>query len=113
GRIFVVVSAANALWGLLIVTVDKTQKSFAILRPFGYDINRVEAAVRQGQDQLINWAYGADGSRSIRLGGTWIAGNGASLAFLIAIAICLLLFYGWRRNCMVLVLAMALLLTQS
>jgi hypothetical protein len=113
GRIFVVVSTANALWGLLIVTVDKTQKSFAILRPFGYDINRVEAAVRAGEDQLVNWAYGPDGSRSIRLGGTWIAGNGASLAFLIAIAICLLLFHGWRRNCMVLVLAVALLLTQS
>ncbi|WP_146221051.1 O-antigen ligase domain-containing protein [Mycolicibacterium moriokaense] len=113
GRIFVCVSAANALWGILIVTIDKTQKSFFILKPFGYDIARVEAGVRNGQDQLINWAYGPDGSRSIRLGGTWVAGNGAGLAFLIAMAICVLLFYGWRRNCMLLVLSVALLLTQS
>jgi len=113
GRIFVVVSAANALWGLLIVTVDKTQKSFAILKPFGYDISRVLVGERGGADRLVNWAYAPDGSRSIRLAGTWIAGNGAGLAFLIAMAICVLLFSGWRRNCMLAVLALALLLTQS
>lgn len=113
GRIFVVVSAINAFWGLLLVTVDKGQKSLALLKPFGYDIARVAVGERGGQDQLVNYAFGPDGSRSIRLGGTWIAGNGASLAFLIAIAICLLLFEGWRRNGMVLVLTAALLLTQS
>lgn len=113
GRIFVVVSAVNAFWGLLMVTVDKGQKSLAILKPFGYDISRVAMGERGGQDQLVNWAFAPDGSRSIRLGGTWIAGNGAGLAFLVAIAICVLLFVGWQRFCMVLVMSIALLLTQS
>lgn len=113
GRIFVVVSAANAFWGLLMVTVDKAQKSLAILKPFGYDISRVAVGERGGADRLVNYAFAPDGSRSIRLGGTWIAGNGAGLAFLIAIAICVLLFVGWQRNCMVLVMSVALLLTQS
>ncbi len=113
GRIFVVVSAANAVWGILLATIDKSQKSFFILRPFGYDVARVEEGVRNGEQHLVNWAYGADGSKAIRLGGTWIAGNGASIAFVIAIAICVLLFRGWRRNTMVIVLSVALLLTLS
>jgi hypothetical protein len=113
GRIFVVVSAVNAFWGLLLVTVDKGQKSLAILKPFGYDIGRVAEGERGGADRLVNWAYASDGSRSIRLGGTWIAGNGAGLAFLIAIGICVLLFVGWQRVVMVLVMSLALLLTQS
>ncbi len=113
GRIFVVVSAVNAFWGLLMVTVDKTQKSLALLKPFGYDISRVAMSERGGADRLVNWAFAPDGSRSIRLGGTWIAGNGAGLAFLIAIALCVLLFVGWQRVLMVLVMTVALLLTQS
>src|ERR1700738_5355777 len=71
GRIFVVVSAANAVWGILLATVDKSQRSFFILRPFGYDVARVEAGVRNGEEHLVNWAYGADGSKAIRLGGIW------------------------------------------
>ncbi len=43
GRIFVWFSAANALWGIFLVTVDHNQKSFAILKPFGYDPSRAEA----------------------------------------------------------------------
>jgi hypothetical protein len=113
GRIFVVVSAANAVWGILLATVDKSQKSFFILRPFGYDVARVEAGVRNGEEHLVNWAYGANGSKAIRLGGTWIAGNGASIAFVVAIVICVLLFQGWRRNTMIMILSVALLLTLS
>jgi hypothetical protein len=113
GRIFVWMSAANAAWGILLVTIDKAQKSFVILRPFGYSIGNVDETVRGQRQDLINWVYNADGSQSIRLGGTWVAGNGAGLAFLIAIAVCVLLFRGWRRNCMVIVLSVALLLTQS
>jgi hypothetical protein len=113
GRIFVVVSAANAVWGILLATIDKSQKSFFILRPFGYDVARVEEGVRNGEQHLVNWAYGADGSKAIRLGGTWIAGNGASIAFLVAIVIGVLLFHGWRRNTMITILSVALLLTLS
>jgi len=113
GRIFVVVSTANALWGILLATVDKTQKSFFILRPFGYDVARVEEGVRNGEQHLVNWAYGADGSKAIRLGGTWIAGNGASIAFLVTIVICMVLFHGWRRMVMLVILSVALLLTLS
>ena len=113
GRIFVVVSAANAVWGIALTTIDKSQKSFFILKPFGYDIGNVEAGMRNGEEHLINWAVAADGSRAIRLGGTWIAGNGASVAFFIAIIICVLLFRGWQRNTLIIALSVALLLTLS
>jgi ABC-type multidrug transport system fused ATPase/permease subunit len=113
GRIFVWVTVANAIWGMLLVTVDKYQKSFAILKPFGYDIARVEVGVRNGQEQLIAWAYNQDGSQAIRLAGTWVGPNGASLAFVIAIPLCLMLFRGWLRNSMVIILSVALLLTLS
>ena len=113
GRIFVWVTVVNAIWGMLLVTVDKYQKSFAILKPFGYDIARVEVGVRNGQEQLIAWAYNQDGSQAIRLAGTWVGPNGASLAFVIAIPLCLMLFRGWLRSSMVLILSIALLLTLS
>jgi hypothetical protein len=114
GRIFVWLSAANALWGILLVTVDRSQKSFAILKPFGYDLGRVEESVRGGLDNnLTTYVFTSTGERSIRLGGTWVGANGAGVAFLVALVMCLILFRGWRRNCMAIILSVAILLTLS
>jgi polysaccharide biosynthesis protein PslJ len=114
GRIFVWLSAANALWGILLVTVDRNQKSFAILKPFGYDLGRVDESVRGGLDNnLSTYVFTSTGGRSIRLAGTWVGANGAGIAFLIAFAMCLVLFRGWPRNCMAIILSVAVLLTLS
>ena len=114
GRIFVWLSAANALWGILLVTVDRGQKSFAIIKPFGYDITRAQESVQSGLGNSLNtYAYSANGERSIRLAGTWVGANGAGIAFVLALAMCLVLFHGWQRNCMALIFSVALLLTLS
>ncbi|MDT5339986.1 MAG: polysaccharide biosynthesis protein PslJ [Mycobacterium sp.] len=113
GRIFVWLSAANAIWGILLVTVDRGQKSFGILKVFGYDLGRVDESVRGGLENLSTFVYTTSGERSIRLGGTWVGANGAGIAFLIAFAMCLVLFRGWQRNCMAIILAFAILLTLS
>jgi hypothetical protein len=115
GRIFVWFSAVNALWGIFLVTVDHNQKSFAILKPFGYDPSRAEAAIRGGLGaNLTTYVFTATGERAgIRLGGTWVGGNGAGIAFLIGLVMCLVLFRGWTRNCMAIIFSVAVLLTLS
>jgi polysaccharide biosynthesis protein PslJ len=114
GRIFVWLSAANALWGMLLVTVDRNQKSFAILKPFGYDIARLEDSVRPGQGNTFNtYVITTTGEKSLRLGGTWVGANGAGVAFSIALVMCLILFRGWTRSCMAIIFSVAVLLTLS
>jgi hypothetical protein len=114
GRIFVWLSAANALWGMLLVTVDRNQKSFAILKPFGYDISRLEDSVRPGQGNTFNtYVITTTGEKSLRLAGTWVGANGAGIAFSIALVMCLILFRGWTRSCMAILFSVAVLLTLS
>ena len=114
GRIFVWLSAANALWGILLVTVDPRQKSFAILKPFGYNFSRFDQSIVGAADNnLTTYVFTATGAKSIRLGGTWVGANGAGVAFLIALVMCLILFGGWTRNCMAIIFSVAVLLTLS
>lgn len=113
GRIYVWVSAVNALWGILLVTVDRHQKSFALLQIFGYASARVDELVRSGRADLTTYSYTPGGVATLRLGGTWIGPNGAGPAFAIALVMCLILFRGWSRTCIAVILSAALLLTLS
>src|SRR5262249_458813 len=59
-----------------------------------------------------SYAYSESGAATERLVGTWGA-NGAGIALLVALLLGLVLFRGWLRNCLAIVLAAALLLTLS
>jgi len=104
GQIFAVVAALNGLFGIYLITFDQDNTALRIFEPLGY---RLEAIALQ-------FAQGSDGtSGTIRLGGTWVNANGAAVNLVLALALSILLFAGWRRTILILVTAAALLLTLS
>jgi len=79
--------------GILLVTVDKYQKSFFILSRSGTTSPGSNPAFRNGQEQLVAWAYNQDDRKQYG----WPENPGPvltapSLAFVIAIALCLIVF---------------------
>jgi hypothetical protein len=104
GRIFVYGVALNSLFGLYLVAFDPNQTSFRYLRALGY------AAEYTG----ARFAFTNGGeSRTMRLGGTWVDPNVAGIALVGAIAICIILFAGWRRVALAALIVVALLMTLS
>ena len=104
GQIIAVVAALNGIFGMYMIAFDPNQNALNFLKPFGY----------LPEYTMARFAYGAEGgSGSIRLGGTWVEPNGAALNLVIALALATLLFVGWRRTVLVLVISTALLLTLS
>ena len=88
GRIFAVVAALNALYGLYCVAFDPTNSSLKYLRVFGYSPEATYA----------RFAYiGQGDTGTVRLGGTWVDPNGAALNLVLALALALLLLVGWQR----------------
>jgi polysaccharide biosynthesis protein PslJ len=109
GQIFTYAATANALFGIFMVVADRQQKSLTLFRIFGY-----------GRDQdtpgheLGRFVFADQGQiRYMRLGGTWIDPNAGGLCMVIALAICLVVFEGWRRYCLAGILLFAILLTLS
>ena len=107
GQIFVVAASFNALWGIAIVFVDKNQKSFKILKPFGYG----GGEGLRGNTQIL--ATTGDGSSALRLGGTWVLPNTAGLCLAIALGICLIVFAGYARIILAAILLAGVALTLS
>ena len=69
GRIFAVVAALNALYGIYCVAFDPTNSSLKYLRVFGYTRRR----------RAARFAYVGQGDTgTVRLGGTWVDPNGAA-----------------------------------
>ena len=105
GRIFVWVTTVNGLWGIFIVMIDHRERSFKILRPFGYGIGL--------SSNMANALENPSTPGTLRLGGTWVGPNGAGIAMAAALIMCLILFRGWLRACLALIIVTALLLTLS
>lgn len=104
GQVFVVFAALNALYGLYVVAFDPLNTSLKYLRVFGYSPEATAA----------RFAFTAQGDTgSVRLGGTWVEPNGAALNLVLALALAILLFAGWRRIVLTAVIAVALVLTLS
>jgi hypothetical protein len=110
GRIFVLAATANALFGIAIVLADPQQRFIRVLKPFGYG----EGEGLRGKTAL--YVYTDEGrtlGQSIRLGGTWVLPNTAGVALVCALALCIILFNGWTRNCIAAILIAATMLTLS
>jgi polysaccharide biosynthesis protein PslJ len=110
GRIFVCAAAVNALAGVAMATVDQQQRLLKPLKILGYGVG---PELRQ---QTALYAYSDEGAtlgQTLRLGGTWILPNSAGLAMTIALAMCIVLFRGWLRSCLVAIFLVALMLTLS
>ena len=104
GRIFAVVAALNALYGLYCVAFDPTNSSLKYLRVFGYTPEATAA----------RFAYiGQGDAGTVRLGGTWVDPNGAALNLVLATGLAILLFAGWQRIVLATVVAVGLTLTLS
>jgi hypothetical protein len=109
GRIFTYAATANALFGIFMVVADRQQKSLSLFRIFGYGRDQD----KPGQE-LGRFVFADQGQiRYMRLGGTWIDPNAGGLCMVIALAICLVVFEGWRRYCLAGILLFAILLTLS
>jgi hypothetical protein len=104
GRIFVCGAALNGIFGIYLIALDPNHRSFRFLRAFGY-LEKYTVSF---------YAYTNEGaSRSQRLGGTWVEPNGAGLNLMVALALAILLFAGWRRILLATVITAALALTLS
>lgn len=104
GRIFAVVAAVNGAYGIFLLFLDPGNKTLGIFKVFGYLPQYTTAFV----------AYAGDAApTSRRLGGTWVEPNGAGLNLALALALTALLFTGWRRVVLALVITAALVLTLS
>lgn len=104
GQIFTVVAAGNGLFGLYMVAFDQNNTALRIFQPFGYLPEAITPIYAQGADGVTG---------TIRLGGTWVNANTAGLNLALALGLAILLFAGWRRTVLILVLTAALLLTLS
>lgn len=104
-KIFVYTTTVNALFGMVVVAFDPGKKLFRPLRPFGYGVGPAT--------NLDRFAYDTTGAATSRLGGTWVGPNGAAIAFLIAVLLCLVFFRGWLRVTLTIILGAAILLTLS
>lgn len=104
GRIFVYGSLFNALFGLYMVAFDPAQTAFRYLRVFGY----------AAELTAPRFAYSQGGSTQlIRLGGTSVDPNGEGIALVVALAVALIVFAGWRRVVFSAIIGVALILTLS
>lgn len=105
GKVFAVVAALNAIYGVYLITLDPLSKSLTYLSFVGYGPQITTARFL---------AYGAQGAgASSRLGGTWVEPNGAGLNLVLALALSILLFKGWQRVLVTAVVATGLVLTLS
>jgi hypothetical protein len=111
GRVFVVSASVNAIAGIAMSTIDQQQRILKPLKVFGYGVG---AELRQNTALYV---YSDEGSgmvgRTIRLGGTWVLPNSAGFCLTIALLMCLVLFRGWIRVSLSLILFAAMLLTLS
>jgi len=111
GRFFVGSATVNALAGIAMSTVDQQQRILKPLKVFGYGVG---AELRQNTALYV---YSDEGSgvvgKTIRLGGTWVLPNSAGFCLTIALVMCLILFRGWIRVSLSLILFAAMLLTLS
>jgi hypothetical protein len=111
GRIFVVAATLNAVAGIVMSTVDQQQRLLKPLKIFGYGIG---AGLRENTALFV---YSDEGSgvvgKTIRLGGTWVLPNSAGFCLVIALVMGLILFRGWIRVVLTLVMFVAMLLTLS
>ncbi|MCK8613328.1 O-antigen ligase domain-containing protein [Gordonia sp. C13] len=101
GQVFVVASSLSAAVGLAMLTVDKSARTFDLLSPFGYDASSAGRFVFNGA------------AVTARLSGTYIDPNAAGIGFLAALMISLLVFDGFRRWALALLLFAAVAMTLS
>lgn len=104
GKIYAVSTAVNGAYGIFVLAVDPGYSTLAYLRAFGYSPEVLVARVAYAGDNVAT---------SIRLGGTWVEPNAAGLALALGLALATLLFTGWRRVALVVVMSLALVLTLS
>ena len=111
GRIFVCGATINAIAGIAMVTVDKSQRLLKPLKIFGYGVGQ---GLRENT-QLYVYSDQGEGvvGKTIRLGGTWVLPNSAGFCLTIALAMSLVLFRGWWRASFALILFAAAILTLS
>lgn len=111
GRIFVVAATINAIAGIAMVTVDKSQHLLKPLKIFGYGVGQ---GLRENT-QLYVYSDQGEGvvGKTIRLGGTWVLPNSAGFCLTIALIMSLVLFRGWWRAIFALILFSAAILTLS
>lgn len=103
GRCYVYAATANALFGILFVTVDRNNRLMKIFYPFGY-----------GRADTTRFVFSDEGqTKQIRLGGLWVDPNAAGIGLVVAFSLALVLLSGHMRVLVTLILAAAIGLTLS
>lgn len=103
GRCYVYAATANALFGILFVTVDRNQRLMKIFYPFGY-----------GRAETTRFVFSDEGqTKQIRLGGLWVDPNAAGIGLVVAFSLALVLLSGHMRIMVTLILAAAIGLSLS
>lgn len=104
GRIFSVGMAVNGLYGMFVIAFDPGYSTLAYLRTFGYAPEALVARVAYAGENVAT---------TIRLGGTWLEPNGFGLFTALALGITFLVWAGWKRWTLVIILSVAMVLTLS
>jgi len=103
GRCYVYAATANALFGILFVTVDRNNRLMRIFYPFGY-----------GRAETTRFVFSDEGqTKQIRLGGLWVDPNAAGIGLVVAFALAVALLSGHIRVIVALILAAAIGLSLS
>ena len=103
GRCYVYAATANALFGILFVTVDRNNRLMKIFDPFGY-----------GRADTARFVFSDEGqTKQLRLGGLWVDPNAAGIGLVVAFSLALVLLSGHMRVLVTLILAAAIGLTLS
>jgi polysaccharide biosynthesis protein PslJ len=103
GRFYVYAATANALFGIIFVTVDRNQRLMKIFNPFGY-----------GRAETTRFVFSNEGqTKQVRLGGLWVDPNAAGIGLVVAFALAVVLLSGHARIIVGLILAAAIALSLS
>lgn len=103
GRCYVYAAAANAVFGILFVTVDRGNRLMKLFNPFGY-----------GRAETTRFVFSDEGqTKQIRLGGLWVDPNAAGIGLVVAFALALVLLSGHLRIIVGVILAAAIALSLS
>lgn len=102
GRVYVIASAAAALFAILIVVADPNGRLISYLSFIGY-----------GRESNSTRFVYSDSGNTVRLAGTYIDPNTAGIGLLVALAVALVVFTGWHRVALATLFVVSVALTLS
>lgn len=117
GRVFVYAAAFNASFGIASIVLGSNQILLQPFRLFGYAVANTERFFFTGGTARLPGAsrfeVAPDSQAFSRLGGLWLDPNAAGIGLVISFVIAMIVFTGWRRAVLAVILGTAIALTLS